>query len=195
MYDCYYKLSFLYHQSFTEKQTTEFDSHKMVITFLPIRNTIHKIKPISPPRMETSLKFVQMYLFSQCTHKIEVLCVIITNIKFHAWKTSKRVSFDKSFFLKKNTNKLRVATFCPCCIPQLHRLRRKMQRFCFWERTFVYDCCRSIRELRARQSEHWHTQPQNITCLNATNSETWRSHGASLKVAVLWCDDAWTHIN
>jgi hypothetical protein len=72
----------LYHQSFPGKQTTELISHKMVIT-LPISNTIHNIKPIRPPRMNTSLKFVQVYLFSKCTNKIEVLFVIITNTKFH----------------------------------------------------------------------------------------------------------------
>jgi hypothetical protein len=166
----------------------------MVITFLPKRNTIHKIKPISPPRLKASLKFVQMYLFLKCAHKIEVPCVIITNTKFHGWETSKRVSFHTS--LKKNVqtnyaSPLSVLALILNCIVYAE----KFNAFVSGNEPLSTVCCSSITELRVRQSENWHTQPQNITCLNATTSETWRSHGASLKAAVLWCDVARTPIN
>jgi hypothetical protein len=56
-------------------------------------------------------------------------------------------------------------------------------------------CRSSVTALRGRQSEHCIMQQRNITCLNATTSETWRSPRVSLKAAVLWCDVQWTPSN
>lgn len=156
----------------------------MVITFSPIRYTLHKIKHNIPPRLKTSLKFVQLYLFLKCTHRLEVLCVIITNTKFHGWDISKRASFHTSLqnAQTKYASPLSDLAAILNCITQ-GPLHQTIQRFCFWGWTLI--CCSFVTALRGRQSENWHTQLQNITCLKATTSETWGSHCVSLKAAVM----------
>ena len=124
----------------------------MVITFSPIRNTLHKIKPNSPPRLKTKLKFVQLYLFLKCTHKLEVLCVIITNTEFHSWEISKRASFHTS--LKNEQTKyaspLSALAVILNCITQ-GPLHRTIQRFCFWGWTLI------INLLKTRNCSVWST--------------------------------------
>lgn len=110
----------------------------MVITFSPIRNTLHKIKPNSPPRLKVSLKLVRLYLFLKCTHKLEVLCVIITNTKFHGWEISKRASSHTSLknAQTKYASPLSVLAVILNCITQ-GPLHRTLQRFCFLGWTLI----------------------------------------------------------